>query len=315
MLQLLVLLIAACGLWPAAALAQNPRQGPRTPKPEELKQLVARRIQRQTGIPVRIADLIYNPFNSTFSGKKIEAGPRAAPLLSLAQIKLKIVLLPSRPGISVANIEARGLRLRIPASWLGRRSIELRSYRRVSLRRGNLSNARVQVWGGSKGALATLEGVQLSVSKVSVPALRKGRPIRLSGGIWLTAKRLVSDGLVLSGIALQGSLAGSRLQVKQLAARLLGGPMLLSGHVGLPGEVDLAGKVKLRPWGAAGPTLEGPVRLRGKSLDRLTLSGKLSASGPVLKQHGRGTGPLPVKLRVKLGRRWLKGRLSRWRIR
>jgi len=122
-------------------------------------------------------------------------------------------------------------------------------------------------------------------------------------------------GHVLSGLALRGKLKGASVIITQVTARLMDGPVTLTGKLDLDGAVDLTGDVALRPWGAKGPPLVGKVRIKGPSLQRLTLSGALTTKKPFKRRRGASRTAPEIKLRVKLGNRKLGGTLKRWRIR
>ena len=305
--------MAACVLMvasPVMAQETPPRSArPGVKKQEELRHVVARRIRQQTGVPVRIGDLVYNVFNSTFLGKKIAAGPPRRPFLRLEKVKLKMELMADRPGTTVANVEATGARARVAVKYLGRPL--MRAYQMLTVKRGLISGPRVAVV-GPRGPQISCKGFHFSVANLVVPP---GRSPQMSGEVWLTIRSMAVGGHLISGLALKGKLRGASVIISRVTASFMGGPITLSGTVELGGAVDLTGDVALRPWGANGPPLTGKVSIKGPSPHRLTLSGSLTTRKPLRRHRGALRSAPEIKLRVRIGKRRLGGTLKRWRIR
>ena len=273
--------------------------------------MVARRIRQATGVPVHIGDLVYNVFNSTFNGKAIVAGPPKRPFLRLKTIKVKMELMADRPGTTVGNIEATGMRARVKVKFLGQPLI--RTYKMITVRRASVGG-RVEVV-GKKGAQIVCEGVTFSLANLVVPVTRWGQPPRLSGTINLTARRLTIGGQTFTNLTLAGKLKGGRVLIKRANASFLGGPAVISGHIDLDSTVDLTADVTLRPWGPGGATIAGKVRFKGSYGKGYAVTGKLKTDGKVRRRRGGTRSAPPFKLRIKVGKRRLTGTLHRWRVR
>ncbi len=311
-----LILLAACSLAPSRTLAQAPKQGRANKsgvnKQEELKHVVARRIRQATGVPVRIGDLVYNVFNSTFRGKKISAGPSRLPFLRLKTIKLKLELMADRPGTTVSKLEATGMRALVHTRYM-KRPLMVNTYKMVTVRSAAVSG-RVTVM-GRRGPQIVCEGVHFSVTNLVIPVTRYGRRPSLSGDIRLSVKSIDIGGQVLTGVALTGKLDGPKVVVKSATATYLGGRVSLSGQIGLPGVIDLRGDVSMRPWGPGGPDVVGKVRIKGPGVDRLVLTGRLTTNRNPKRRSGTSGSALPIKLQVRVGKRKLRGTLRRWRLR
>lgn len=314
--------LTICSLLLAAAAPARGQVRPapdRAPasKPEELRVVVARQIQQQTGIPVRIGALRYQIFSSSFVGREIEAGPRGRPLLRLPGLRVKLALLAGGHGVNLDSVEVKGAQLRVPASWLGR-PLGRRNVQRISVRRVAVGATLVELVGAGR---AWLKGVQLSVSGLVVPVVSARKPPRLRGRFTLRARSGQAWGVELSNVAVTGVLDGARIRITAASANLLGGQLRGKGTVSLGrrglGKVDLKGQATLQLAPASrGPQHTGKVRLRGAGRGRMLLSGHLRG-GPKLRPRrgGLGKGAPRVKLKLRLGRQRLRGTLSRWRLR
>jgi hypothetical protein len=301
----------------AAQIPAETRAQPRSAgqPPEELRQLMARRASRLTGVPVRIGELNYNIFSSTFQGRRIEVGPRGRPLLRLPRLTLKLDLLSSIDGLSVPRIEAPGAAAALPDGWISR-SLSLRTQRGVSVALLRSTGARLKI-AGPRGTTLTLRDVTLVLRRLRAPRLRPGRTPSLRGQLSLRAGGGSVGGLPISRLVLEGRLAGRQLRITRLALRLLGGSLTLAGTLSLrglgPGKLRLSGVAEIPVPGSRGK-LKGRVRLSGPSPAALTLSGRLRGPSPA-RRRGTLEGNARVRLRVVLGRRRLSGTSNRWRIR
>jgi hypothetical protein len=299
----------------------QPAQGEKTAKKEkngqrqeELKEVVARRIKRATGLRVRIHDLVYEVFTSSFVGKGIEVGPKGRPIVRIPDLRAKLVLFSSRPGTTLAKVRARGPSARVPSGWI-ERPYRYTLYRSVSVRAVEISDAKVTVLLDRRGRVE-LSGIQLKLLGLKVPKTKAGRAPAMSGAITLKIKRVSFAGLELSDLTLEGRLDGKALRVRRLVAGAPGGRVSLKGSIGLGpargglGPFDLSGA-------ASGPALKGTVKLAGPSLARLVLEGKLDLQrGKKVPRRGGTRGaPASLRLKLRLGKRTLGGTLRRWRVR
>jgi hypothetical protein len=286
--------------------------------------VVARRVRALAGVEVRIGDLRYEILSSRFVGRDIEAGPRASPYLRLPSLTVELALLSGLDGRTVNSIEASGARIAIASGWLGRK-LRQRAHRALNVRAARLTRARIAL-ACDGGQQIVLDGVDLVVSDLVLPPAEEGAPLRASGALRLKVQRVLIGSLVLEGASAEGKRAGDRLELK-LRARGLGGKILLAGKVGLGsriGPLELKGSADLKPAGADGPRVWGAVSLRGKSPSAVVLEGKLRSSAPLAARvggrasgasGGKLEGPSLLQLRVRVGRRELRGTLDDWRLR
>jgi len=280
---------------------------------EELGTLIARRIQRATGVKVRIRKLVYELFTSTFVGERIAVGPAGRPYVVIPDLKVELSLLAKGPGATVALVEVRKPRLRARAAWL-KRIYRFPVHRQTTVRVGRLvgGHATIEVDGGQ----IVLDGLALTVEGLNVPVTRAGTPPAVTGDVSLRAAHVRIGALALKDLALDGTLTGKALEVKRLSLGLPGGAATLAGSVGFggkrgPGPVDLSGSFKAAIDGGA--TLAGTIRISGKTLDNLVLGGKVE--GGKLPARGGLEGAPALDLRMRAGRRRLRGTLRGWRLR
>jgi hypothetical protein len=281
---------------------------------------VARRLERATGSQVRIQDLVYNLFTSTFKATGIEAGRTSNPFLKVGRVVLRSPLLRGggARGREISLVEVRDVQVTLPAAWI-RRPYRRPSRRRFWVRRGEVSNASVVIE-LSSGPLK-LERAHLVVRDLTVPTAAAGKPPAFRGQLQLKVKR-AEAGAMASNIIARGSLQRTRLAVKRFTARLPDGSLSLQGSVDFGGRrgvgpFSLEGKIRLEVAGRKGPVkLQGPVRLTGPRLAKLVLKGQLRASGGKLPARGGIDGAPPLGLRIKIpGQGVLRGTLAQWRLR
>lgn len=308
-MRLLAALILLCSLV-RPTLAQQAKTT--TDKTEELRDLVARRIQRATGQRVQIPYLAYNVFTSTFIGKRIEVGPKEQPYLHVPKIDVEMVLLSDAPGTTVARIEVVKPKVILPLAWL-HKPFRYQVYRPVTVRVGTLSDGRIAIQ-YAKGRELRLQGAHLTVSNLRVPVTAAGRAPRLSGALTLRAKAVVlRDGYQLKALLAKGRLEEGRLTLEQISADSPDGPLALKGNITIGGRrgigpVDLSGEVSLA-WGDA------KVRIRGRSLARVGVTGRISPRSKSVPRRGGLVGVPPLRLRLGVGKKTLRGTAERWRIR
>lgn len=304
MKQAALALILGLSMLPIHARAEDP------PPPEELRVVMARRFTEHTGVPLSIEALQYNVFTSTFAGKGIRVGSPRGTRLRMGSLELKASM-SGLPRGEFERLKVTGVRGKLP----GRRLVApppVRPGRAVAVGRAVVEVERL-VFTGKGGAAATLEGAVIKVDGLSLPAtgdLRKAR-----GSVYIAARQLTVGEVVMSGLVLEGTLGQGRLKITSLAVVVAGGIVDLSGRLELKkgglGGLDLAGIVVVSADGA----LTGKVRLHGKTLTRLQLSGALKGDLKPSPRAGKAKAAPPVKLKVKLGRRRLTGTLKSWRIR
>ncbi len=306
-------LAALLALAPALSLADPPQPA----EPEELRVVVARRARELTGTEVRIGELRYELIGSRFVGAKIEAGPKASPYLRLPSLIVELALL-SGGGRTITSIEADGARASIPGEWLGRALRRGRAHGALVVKSVKVRNGRLAIRLGAGRAPILLEGVELALSELTIPGGAAGDPLRASAKLKLTVNRVTVGKLELRSLALSGKLDGETLSL-ELKAGGLGGSVRLAGKVGLGkeqlGPVELKGQAEVRPAGAGGARVWGPLRLKGASLESLSLDGKLRSDRELEASRGRGEVPSLLQMRVKVGRRELRGTLSDWQLR
>jgi hypothetical protein len=321
------LALAAVGVLAVAAPAhgqapeaKNPgskKDAPRKKPPEDLGKLFARRIERATGVKVRIRKLVYEVFTSTFVGRGIEAGPAGRPLLAIPELKVELVLLAKGPGTTVAMIDAHKPRIALHARW-ARRPYRFPNPTPATVRVARIRKGRVTIH--VDGGTIALSGVDATIRNLRVPAFKAGEAPALRGEIRLGASEVKVGSLALAGLRLEGQLAHKELRVRRLRLGLPGGEVTLSGTVGLgggktgPGPVTLSGPFKVALRDGKGPALQGTLRLTGKSLSRLTLAGQLGPPAALPRRGGLEGAP-PLDLRMKAGKRRVRGTLRRWRVR
>lgn len=288
-------------------------------KQEELKEVMARRIQRATGQPARIHNLVYQVFTSTFLGQGIEVGPRGRPIVRIPRLRVELVLFSKTKherGATFALVDVRGPVVTIPASWIERpyrRAMRQATVRLATVKDGRLT---IRLKGGS---VVVLSGINLRLSGLRVPATPAGKAPHLAGKVSLKVAGLSLPGLTLSNLFIDGELAGGSLKITRLTCDLPGGAANLAGTIGLGGArgfgpVALAGTIKARPFGEAGPQIEGQVKLEGRLADKLTLSGQLATpgyKGRLPRRGGTKKAP-PMSLKMRLGKRRLRGSWRRW---
>lgn len=280
---------------------------------EELGTLIARRIQRATGVKVRIRKLVYELFTSTFVGEGISVGPAGRPYVVIPDLKLELSLMAKGAGATVALVEVRKPRLRARAAWL-KRLYRFPVQRQTTVRVGQIVGGRATI--ELDGGQIVLDGLALTVKGLAVPVTRAGTPPALTGDVSLRAAHVRLGALALKDLALDGTLTGKALEVKRLSLGLPGGTATLAGNVGFggkkgPGPVDLSGSFEAVIDGGA--KLTGTVRISGKTLDRLVLGGKVE--GGKLPASGGLEGAPALDLRMRAGRRALRGTLRAWRLR
>jgi hypothetical protein len=311
-------LFAIASPWSRAE--SRPRVEAKPAEPEELRVVVARRARQLTGAEVRIGELRYELIGSRFVGSQIEAGPRGKPVLKLPNLIVELALLGGGAGRTIASIEASGSRISIPAEWLGRGIRTLSGHGAVTVRKVTLRGGRLTVRpgaGGGRGSAVILDGVDLDLADLVIPAAAAGDPFRASGSLKLSVKNATLGGLALRKLTVQGKLEGDRLTV-ELKLGGLGGSIRLAGKVGIGarlGPFDLKGHAAVRPAGAAGARVWGPLVLTGKSIEALSLEGKLRSTPQLEAQRGSGSAPPLLRMRVKVGKRELRGTPADWQLR
>lgn len=316
--------VAALALAALASLAAHssraePQPGAArpAPEPEELRVVVARRARELTGTPVRIAELRYELIGSRFVGAGIEAGPIGNPYVKLPNLVVELALLAGGGGRTIASVEATGPRVSIPGEWLGRALRKGRAHGALTVRSVKIRGGRITIRLGAGRAPFVLEGVDLSLSDLVIPAGAAGDPFRASGSVKLVVKRATLGDLALSRLVAQGKLSGDTLSLElQLAG--LGGNARLAGKLALGAELgplELKGSTELRPAGAAGPRVWGPLSLKGKSLEAILLEGKLRSEPQLEPRRGKAELPPLLRMRVKVGKRELRGTLTDWQLR
>ena len=312
----------------AALLGVAPYTAARSPKPppnkagaqkpeEELGTMMARRIQRAIGVKVRIRDLVYDLFTSTFVGKGIEVGPPKRPHLKLPHLKLKLVLLAGGPGATVALVEVRRPRATLQLRWIDR-FYRFSVHQPTTVRVGRLTGGRLTL--GTGAGKIQLRGLNVTVKNLKVPVSKVGVPPALTGTVKLEAGQIKVGSLELGRLVLSGKLDRSRLVVDRLTLGLPGGEVTLGGTIGFgdarngPGPFALIGPFTATLGeGATVAVLRGKLALKGPTMQKLTLSGKLDGKG--LPRRGGIKGVPALDLRLRVGKRSLRGTLRRWRIR
>jgi len=301
---------------PALALLASPAVAdPPGPEPEELRVVVARRAPALTGTPVRIGELRYELIGSRFVGARIAAGPRGHPYLKLPSLIVELALL-SGGGRTIASIEADGAQASIPGEWLGR-ALPRRARGALTVKSVKVCGARLTIRLGEGRRPVLLEGVELAITDLAISAGSANDPLRATGKLKLSVRRATLGVLELQRIAVQGKLEGDKLSVEVKVAGM-GGKATLAGVVGLGerlGPIDLKGQVEVRPGGAAGPRVWGPLSLKGKSAEALSLEGKLRSAGELEARKGREELPPLLRMRLKVGKRELRGTLADWQLR
>lgn len=311
------LALAALASLAAPSSRAEPQPGPKpSAEPEELRVVIARRARELTGTPVRIAELRYELIGSRFVGAGIEAGPVGNPYVKLPNLVVELALLAGG-GRTIASVEASGPRVSIPGEWLGRALRKGRAHGALTVRSVKLRGGRITIRLGGGRAPVVLDGVDLSLNDLVIPAGAAGDPFRASGSVKLVVKRATLGELALHRLVAQGKLSGDTLALElQLAG--LGGNVRLAGKLALGAELgplELKGSTELRPAGAAGPRVWGPLTLKGKTLEAILLEGKLRSERELEPRRGKAELPPLLRMRVKVGKRELRGTLTDWQLR
>jgi hypothetical protein len=308
-----LVLVLALGWFLAAEARGQPAKKAPQDGPEELGKLVAERIQRATGVRVKIRKLVYELLTSTFVGEGIEAGPKRDPHLTIPKLKVELVLLAKGPGRTVALVEVRRPRARLLPAWL-QRLYRYPVHQPVTVRVARLVDGRVTV-PLSRDAAIVFSGVQVTVKGLKVPVTKAGAAPALTGELSIKAARVALGERTLGALALEGTLAADHLDLRRLTLGLPGGELSLTGRIGFGdnkrglGPIVLSGSFAVRD-----PEIKGTVRLSGRSLRRLTARGRLEG-GKGLSRRGGVKGAPPLDLRMRIGARKLQGTLDSWRLR
>jgi hypothetical protein len=319
------LALALAVLWaagPAHSQAPKDKNGdaakkPPKKQPEELRKLVARRIERATGVKVRIRKLVYELFTSAFVGKGIEAGPPGRPHLVIPDLRVELVLLAKGPGTTIALVDVRRPRINLRGGW-ARRLYRFANHRQATVRAARIRKGRVTL--NADDFAVKLSGVNVTIRNLHVPTFKPGAAPALRGTLELDARKVRVGKLELDGLRLEAKLAKKQLEVERLRLGLPGGEVTLTGTIGFgggktgPGPVALSGPFKVALRDGKGPALEGTIRLTGRSLNRLRLAGKLGPTASLPRRGGLEGAP-PLNLRMQSGRRRVRGTLRRWRVR
>jgi len=307
--------VLALGWFLATAAHGRPAPAKKPPQqgPEELGKLVAERIQRATGVRVKIRKLVYELLTSTFVGEGIEAGPKRDPHLTIPKLKVELVLLAKGPGKTVALVEVRRPRIRLLPAWL-ERLYRYPVHQPVTVRVARLVDGAVTVQ-LARDAVIAFSGVQVTVKGLQVPATKAGVAPALTGELSIKAARVALGERTLGALALEGTLAADHLEVRRLTLGLPGGELRLTGRIGFGDNKRGLGPIALSgTFGVRDPAIKGTVRLSGRSLRRLSARGRLEG-GEGLSRRGGVKGAPPLDLRMRIGKRRLQGTLDSWRLR
>jgi hypothetical protein len=286
-------------------------------KTEELQDLIAQQIQRQIGVQVRIKDLVYNLFTSTFTGTGIEAGPRKAPLLRIPKIQVKVELL-SESGVdrTIAKIDIVG-----PHATLDTTKLEKTmggNYQSVHIRHLRIAKGKLTLrFAAGRLTLTGIDGYLKGFRALRWPS--KGRP-DLAGDLRMTVDSVSWSKQPLGKLLLTGRLNKDKLLLESF---VLNGPdyqARLNGTASfgrwgtLLGAIQLSGTVQLN-LGPQIQTAKGKIRVEGKTPRQLKLFGTLKTSSHKLPSRGGIKTAPSLYLRLRINNKRLRGTLKRWRLR
>jgi len=310
---------AVVGLSLARSAAAQPSGAGATglPAPGELRQRIAKQVRALVGEETRIGDLRYEVLSSRFVAVDVELGPIKRPRLRVDRLVVELALLGAATGRPVQRIEAEGVRASIPAAWLDPPLVQ-RAHPPLEVRSIRLRDGEIAIR-AERGEAALLSGTSLTLTGLRLPAAEDKQAVRVMGKASAAVERVALGSLVLEDLTLNAKLDGARVVISGLAAKCLGGSFRLGGTVLLDrqriGRVSLTGKADLAPWGEGGPRLTGTLTLKGKRPNALSLAGQFQASSAPAVQRGSLTPAPPIRLRLRVGRRMLRGTAADWQLR
>ncbi|MCC6749580.1 MAG: hypothetical protein IT371_18085 [Deltaproteobacteria bacterium] len=318
--------LLACGfLLPAPVRGEPGGRGAKAPRKgsakgdggQDLARLVAERLRERLGVPVRIGEVAYQLFESTFVARRIALGAPGLVSLSVAEVRLRTSLLQGG-GRGVERVQVRELAASLPAAQLGR-GLRVAQAAKVRVEHGQVEGGTIRVVceGGARvelaGLRATLRGLAIQVDK-------PGAAPRLEGQVTLTAERLTVGALRFTELSLEARFSEHELVIERLAGKGLDGAFALKGGLvwskSAVGPLSLAGRAEVGPLGQGAPALVGQISVVAHSRRGLSVTGQLEPKGAGTLPSAGGLPGLPtVKMQLAIGKRTLRGTGTRWRLR
>lgn len=287
--------------------------------PQDFKQSLIDHIQAALGTEVRIKDIRYEILNSKFVCRDIEVGPKSKPLLRLPLLTLEMALLAAGQGTTVPSILAQGAQAHLPAATF-ERPFQYRSHRPLAIRSLKITQGQLTIQ-AINGSSIQLRNATLELTDLELRPDRSRLGAAIKGALAIKATGFQVGAIEFAELEVEGKFSGNKITVTRLLVDGMGGKTQLSGTIGFKngrlGNLRLQGTTKLHPFAAEEPKVWGSVKLAGRTIGNLSLTGKLksSASLPLsISNSPAGLAP-SLKINLKIGKKTLTGNLAKlvWR--
>jgi len=248
--------------------------------PQDFSITLGQQLEKVLGIPVRIGQLSYDLFTSTFNLKGFEIGSKQAPWAQIPFARISHRLM-AQDGIDISRVEIRDPIIRVHTRWFDF-PLNSKALGKLSLEKLRIQNGYLYLLGALDKLQWVFNEVSIEGEHIQVQVRSKTRRIMIKGSFSLKAQLKIAQES-WGPIILRGNFKGDSLEVEEFA---LESPQLtfnLMGRVGMArgklGPVRLMGKGNFQ--NDAFPKGAGDIKIIGTSILKSIMSVHIQSGGKI----------------------------------